>query len=73
MEIATSTGIPCVLQVGHHYSAPMAHYLGAIDIQVWWEKWTTAHLSIRRKRPVIVPWGSGVLPQENTQIFGEVH
>ena len=31
MEIAVFTRIPCVLQVGHHYSAPMAQYLGAIN------------------------------------------
>ena len=29
--IAASTRIPCLVQIGHYYSAPMAHILGAID------------------------------------------
>ena len=62
MGIEVFTRIPCVVQVGHDYSGPMAQYPDVIDIQIWWGKWTTAHFSIRRKRPVIVPWGSGVLP-----------
>ena len=31
MGIVASTRIPCVVQVGHHYSAPVAQLLGAID------------------------------------------
>ena len=31
MENAGSAGIPCVVQAGHHYAAPIAQYLGAID------------------------------------------
>lgn len=31
MGIAVFIRIPCVVQVGHHYSAPMSQYLGAID------------------------------------------
>ena len=29
-----ATRIPCIVQVGHHYSAPVAQLLGAIDTQM---------------------------------------
>ena len=33
MELAASTRIPCEVQAGHHYSAPVVHILGALDNQ----------------------------------------
>ena len=31
MQIAAFTRIPCVVQVGHHYSATMAHYPVSVE------------------------------------------